>query len=126
MGYYFGYFIDFFSNIFLFIWIELFAFGVFDLADYYFKTKNCKTIKKPVFFVKTRHFKEKNVSLFSFWFQILNYLFSIGWLVFAILEVVIYKSYWLSSICRYILWFYGASVFVVGIVIGSLAPIKKD
>lgn len=112
----------FLSNLLLLIFIELISYNLSIILDCYSKIKKYKTTKKPFLIFKSKFNSEKNVSLFSFGFQIVNYLFVIGWLTLAIFEIAINKSYWLSSVCRYILWGYGGLIVVTHIIVQFLIP----
>jgi hypothetical protein len=108
------------------VWVGLLAIAF----DYYAKkkNKNLRDIKKiKRLFFKSSLFEEKNkVGKLSFYIQIINYIFSLIFLLGAVLFSFIFIDILLQRIWLIVVLVYGTLSFLLVCTVGSGAEFKKD
>lgn len=112
--------------IFLLLICELIVYCLIIGADYYFKSKNCKVIKRSKLMFKSKYGNNQEISKFIYWFQIINYIYILIYLLFAIVDTFLHKSLLLFNINFYSVITYLGLAIIFLIIITFLSIISEN
>ncbi|MBO5261730.1 MAG: hypothetical protein J6B45_01655 [Clostridia bacterium] len=115
---------EFILYLFLLLIVEIFVYGLSIGLDFYSKSKKAKTVKTNFPFFRYKKETRENIGIYSFIFQIVNFVYAIIYIVNAIIVSFFYKSKIIFCINIYSLGFYAVLVLVFLIVISVLSPKK--
>ncbi len=110
--------------LFLLLIVEIFVYGLSIGLDFYNKNKKAKTVKTNFPFFRYKKETRENIGIYSFIFQIVNFVYAIIYIVNSIVVSFFYKSKIIFCINIYSLGFYAVLVLVFLIVISVLSPKK--
>ena len=105
---------------------QVIVYGLSVFLDHYFKIKKKQIKRKCFFMVQSNHNKSKTISLVSYYFQWLNFIFVLAYLSIAITETFIYRNFLLKNIDLYSIVIYGGLSLLSVTVISLLTYLAEE
>ena len=113
--------------IFYILWLiicEIVVYSLMIVADYYFKSKNFKIIKRSKIMIKSKYGNNQELSKIIYWLQVFNYIYIIAYLSIAVIDTFFYRSSVLFNIDFYSVIIYFGLAMILLIVISLLSPLR--